>query len=51
MQLAAYLLASLSILGITQYRPNQGELELRHYIEAYKGEHLKTNFFDKETTA
>ena len=51
MELAAYLLISLTNLGNTQYRHNQSEVELKHYIEVYEGEYLKTDFFNKETSA
>ena len=44
------ILVSLTNLGTTQYRHNQSEVELRHYIEVYEGEHLKTDFFDKKTS-
>ena len=43
-----HLLFSLSSLGTTQYRHNQSEVELRHYIEVNEGESLKADFFDKE---
>ena len=51
MYLVDHLLVSLSSLGTTQYRHNQSEVELRHQIEVYEGEHLKTDFSDKETSA
>ena len=51
MQLAAYLVVSLSNLGTTQYRHNENEAELKHYIEVYEAEHLKNDFFDKGTSA
>ena len=34
-----------------QYRHNQTEVGLRNYIEVYEGDHLKTDLFDKETSA
>ena len=46
--------ASLNLfvnMGITYYRHNQSEAELRYYIEVYKQEHLKSDFFDKEPSA
>ena len=51
MQLSACVLVSLSSFGTMQYKHDQSEVELRHYIEVYEGEHLKTDFFDKETSA
>ena len=43
-----HLLFSLSSFGTTQYRHNQSEVELRHYIVVNEGESLKAEFFDKE---
>ena len=37
----------LSNLGTTQYRHNQSEVELRHYIEFYEREHLQADFSEK----
>ena len=44
-------LVSLTNLGTTQYRHNQSEFKLRHYIKVNEGEHLKNYFSDKETSA
>ena len=44
-------LVSLTNLHTTQCMHNQIEVDLRDYVEAYEGEHLKIDFFDKETSA
>ena len=41
----------LSNLGTTQYRHNQSEVELMHYIEFYEREHLKYDFSEKWNSA